>query len=403
VVRGPALFVGVDRAAFAAALSERLRRAGVEQTLTQTARFAEAIAVADPRTRTELGWVARTCLVADVGDLARFDAVFAAVFEDAALAIDPHARRASGAVPPPPAGDDDLHVRVPLSGPRAPGGGDVPWATPPSAGEPDPSLEPGFDLDVPLPSALADRLDTPFDQFDEDELALLGRWLETAVVRWPQRRSRRRRASGRVRTIDRGRTIRRALRTGGEPVVLRHVRPVRRPLGVVLLVDVSGSMQPYARAYLHLMRALGRTAGAETFAFATHLTRLTATLRHRDVTAAIERATAEVDDRFSGTRIATSLGQLLHHPVWSTAARGSVVVLVSDGWDTDPPEELAARMQRLGRMAHAIVWVNPRSAGVDYEPRVAGMVGALPHCDRFVSGHSLAAVEALLRDVGTLR
>jgi uncharacterized protein len=400
-VTAAALFRGVDRAAFAAAFSERLRAGGVPQTLTMASRFAAALDAADPRTRDELYWVARTCLVGDVTAVPRFDSVFTAVFDASGLALDPHARRTPAGATPAPR-DDDVHVRVPLDGPRAAGGGGVPWITPPSATEPDDELEASFELAVPLPSALAERTDVPFDRFDEAELDLLGAWLEAAVVRWPRRRSRRHRRSPRPRELDLRATTRGALRTGGEPVALLHRRPVTRPRRTVLLVDVSGSMQPYVRAYLHLMRALGRTTGAETFAFATRLTRLTATLQHRDVRTAVARASDEVDDRFSGTRIATSLGQLLRHPVWGTAVRGSTVVVASDGWDTDPVEELEARMRRLRRTAHRIVWVNPRSANPDYEPIVSGMAAALPHCDAFVSGHSLAAVGELLDELATL-
>ncbi|MEX0835630.1 MAG: VWA domain-containing protein [Nitriliruptor sp.] len=397
------LFRGVDRAAFAAAFSERLRLAGSVQTMTMAGRFAAALEVADPRTRDELYWVARTCLVSDVGDEPAFDAVFGLVFDASGPAVDPHARRSAAHGSPPPADEGDLHVRVPLDGPRAPGGGGVPWTTPPSATEPDHDLTPSVELALPLPSGLADRTDVPFDRFDEDELELLGAWLERTVVHWPRRRARRRRPTSLVRDLDRRRTVRGALRTVGEPIVLHHSRAVTRPRGIVMLVDVSGSMQPYARAYLHLMRALGRTTGAETFAFSTRLTRLTATLQHRDVRTAVARATAEVDDRFSGTRIANSLGQLMRHPAWSTSVRGSVVIIASDGWDTDPLPELEARMRRLRRLAHHIVWVNPRSARLDYEPLVSGMAGALPHCDTFVSGHSLAAVEDLLRTVACAR
>jgi uncharacterized protein len=396
------LFRGVDRAAFAAAFADRLRDGGVPQTLTATDRFAAAIGHADPRTQDELYWVARTCLVSDVTQLPAFDRVFAAVFDSSGLAVDPHARRGSIDDARRPR-DDDVHVRVPHEGARAPGGGGVPWITPPSATDPDEDLAPSIELDLPLPAALAERSEVPFDQLDADELDLLGAWLERTVVHWPRRRARRHRRSASAARIDRRRTVRGALRTAGEPVVLYHTRPVTRPRGVVLLVDVSGSMQTYARAYLHLMRALGRTTGAETFAFATRLTRLTSTLQHRDVAAAIDRATEEVDDRFSGTRIAHSIGELLRHPAWSTAVRGSVVVIASDGWDTDPPEELAARMRRLRRMAHHVVWVNPRSARPDYEPLVGAMAGALPHCDAFVSGHSLAAVEELLAVIAEAR
>ncbi len=396
------LFRGVDRAAFTAALAARLRVAGLTPTLAMTARLAAALEVTGPRTRDELYWVTRTCLVSDVTELPTFDAVFAAVFDLSGLARDPHARRTPIDVPPEPAGDD-LHVRLPSDGPRAPGGGGVPWATPPSASEPDDALTASIELDVPLPSALREHTDVPFDRLDEATLVLLGTWLEQVVVRWPHRRARRRRATPLARDIDQRRTVRTALRTAGEPVVLRHARQVTRPRRVVMLLDVSGSMRPYARAYLHLMRALGATTGAETFAFATRLTRLTATLRHRDVGAAIDRATAEVDDRFSGTRIASSVGQLLAHPTWSTAVRGSVVIVASDGWDTDPAPELAARMQRLRRLAHHIVWVNPRAADPAFAPLVGGMSAALPHCDSFVSGHSLAAVEELLATIAAAR
>lgn len=389
-----ALFRRVDRAAFAAALSSRLRDAGLELPLASTERFAEALAIARPRTRTEMYWTARTCLVDDVSQHETFDRVFAAVFGgDSSLS--PVDRQQPVPAPRADTRDEEVHRRVPANAARQAGGGGVPWLTPPSATESDDELDAGLRLPELLPSALASVADVPFDALDDDELDAVGAYLEAAVVDWPRRRARRRRRSSRGRSIDHRHTLRAAMRTAGEPVTLRFAERLHRPRRVVMLADVSGSMQTYARAYLHVMRALGRMADAETFAFATRLTRLTPTLLHRDPRTAIERATAEVDDRFSGTRIASSIRQLLQSPTWSTFVRGSIVVVASDGWDTDPPAELEARMQRLSRLADRIVWVNPRSAAAGFQPLVGGMAASLPHCDAMVSGHSLAAMQDL--------
>lgn len=388
------VFRRVDRAAFAAALSSRLRDAGLQLPLNATERFADALAAVRPNTRDRMYWTARTCLVDDVSQHETFDRVFAVVFGgDSSLS--PVDRRVPVDAPREDAPEDAAHRRLRGEPARQAGGGGVPWTTLPSATEPDAGLDAGLALPELLPSELAVLADVPFDALDEDELRAVGVCLEAVVHEWPRRRARRLRGSSRGRSIDRRRTLRAAMRTGGEPVSLRFSERRRRPRRVVMLADVSGSMQTYARAYLHLMRALGQVAEAETFAFATRLTRLTPTLLHRDPRVAIERATAEVEDRFSGTRIAGSLRELLRSSTWSTFVRGAVVVIASDGWDTDPPEELEARMRRLQRMAHRIVWVNPRMAADRFEPSTGGMAASLPHCDAFVSGHSLAAMDEL--------
>ena len=147
-----------------------------------------------------------------------------------------------------------------------------------------------------------------------------------------------------------------------------------------MVVDVSGSMETFARACLPVARALTMNpqVQAEVFAFATDLTRITASLRHRSPVEAIERASTEVGDRFGGTRVATSLATLVRHRWWRGLVRGAVVIIVSDGWDTDPPAELARHLGRLQRLAHRIVWVNPRLAADGYEPLVAGDGGRPP-------------------------
>ena len=171
-------------------------------------------------------------------------------------------------------------------------------------------------------------------------MAAVGRWLEEAVRTWPTRRSRRRAAAAAGGQVALRPTIARARRTGWEPVELVRVAPVPRPRKVVMLCDVSQSMQPQVTAYFHLMRALATVAAGETFAFATRLTRLTPVLRHKSAELAVALATERVTDRFGGTRIAASVTELLgsHH---ASAVRGGIVVIGSDGWDSEPPEELA--------------------------------------------------------------
>jgi len=238
------------------------------------------------------------------------------------------------------------------------------------------------------PSGLAVEMGRPFDLLDEAELQRVGELLESAIPRWPQRRSRRRKATRSRGPIEMRRSFRRAMRTGGDVVTMVHTEPQRRPRRVVVLLDVSGSMEGYARAYLHLVRPLAINHHAEIFAFATDLTRITQSVRQRSPADAIEHVTSAVDDRFAGTRVATSLRTLLHHRTWSTSVRGAVVVVCSDGWDADEPELLERSMCRLSLLAHRVVWVNPRVAAKGFEPRTGGMAAALPFCDEFLAGNT---------------
>ncbi|MCW2791382.1 MAG: carbon monoxide dehydrogenase protein, partial [Nocardioides sp.] len=276
---GPLLLRGVDRAALAAGLGARLRSAGVPVSVAALTAFTDALATAPPVTVRALYWLARLTLVSRHDDLAVFDRVFDAVFGEAVLPVDPHARRRAQAPDAEPPGS---LVPVPA---RGPGGGsgrssDLPWHTLPSLASSEEPAE-GDALPELLPSALARVADTPLDELDVRELAVVGRWLEGVAHRWPSRRGRRQqiRASGRRLALRE--TIAASRRTGWEPIELRHYHPVRRPLTVTLLCDVSQSMQSYATAYLHLMRVFARTGRAETFAFSTSLTRLTPVLSHR--------------------------------------------------------------------------------------------------------------------------
>lgn len=191
-------------------------------------------------------------------------------------------------------------------------------------------------------------------------------------------------------------TVRAALRSGGEPTRLaRHVRGPR-PRRVVLLLDVSGSMRPYARAMLRFAHATIVTHGSvEAFTLATRCTRVTRQLAWRDPDAALRRAASAAPDIDSGTRLGECLSEFIRAEGVGGLARGAVVVIVSDGWDRGDPATLSEAMARLSRLAHRIVWVNPLKVSPGYEPLARGMAAALPFTDEFLSGHSLAALEEL--------
>ena len=393
----PGLLRGVDRAAFTVAFAERLRAAGVPVGLTAVEAFTRALGVAPVSTRSQLYWVSRSTLLRRHAELELFDAVFATVFADASFDLDPHLRRGPR---PPLGGTDDAWARsAAVDAPDQAGTG-LPWLTLPAVV--DTAEEPGGGQPVPLrlPSGLEALADAPFAELDERQLAAVGAFLEATLPRWPVRRGRRRRRHSAGDRIALRATLQRARRTGWEPVELVRTRAVPRPRRVVMLCDVSRSMQPTTTAYLHLMRAAAVHTPTEVFAFGTRLTRLTAVLAHRSAERAVELATARVTDRFGGTRIATSIEALLRSRHGS-AVRAATVVIASDGWDTDPPDALDRAMARLRRRAHALIWVNPRMAAAGYEPLVGGMAAALPHCDELLPGHSLRTlfevIEAITR------
>ena len=200
------------------------------------------------------------------------------------------------------------------------------------------------------------------------------------------------------------RTLHDSRRTGGDPIRLARRRRRLRQRRLVLLCDISGSMEPYARAYLQFLAcAAGSSAGAgqhEAFAFATRLTRLTRALRGRNPDRAIHRAASAAPDWSSGTRIGEALKTLNDRHGRRGMARGAVVVILSDGWERGDPALVGREMERLARLAHRIVWVNPRAAAAGFEPRAGGMAAALPHLDALLAGDSLAELGAVVAAIG---
>ncbi len=399
-VENTALFYGIDRALFVSTFVDRLRRIGLAVPLGSAERAAAALEAVGPIGLQDLYWIFKLTLTQRQDDFELFDRMFSAVFDfelNRTVRQTPHENLEL--VPLSAHPDDALQsLRVPDKPGESEAAGAVPWITRPQLRSEDDETDPDDDdtvLPELLPSTEGQGSETPFDLLDEAELARLGAALEDTIHRLPTRRSRRT-AGGSRGTPSMRRTLRSAMKTGGEPFRIHRERPRRRPRRVLFLVDVSGSMESFVRPYLHITRALAVSGRAEVFAFATSLTRLTPALRCRSAAEAMDRATLEVDDRFAGTRLASSLGELMRHRVWGGLVRGAVVVIISDGWDTEPPAEMTARMSRLRRLAHRVIWVNPRSAAPEFEPLVGSMAAALPFCDQFLSGHSRRALDDVL-------
>ncbi len=390
------LFRSVDIGIFASAIIARLRSAGLEVGLASANSFSDGLACCPPTDVSTLYWVSRTCLVRDKSDFEVFDQVFDALFNDFSLAI--AETRANVGRAEVKAEGSMLKRSSPVDGLEIMAGRARNTQTPEVTDDEEAASESDEDIALPelLPSEFAELAETPFDELSPEQLDEIGLWLPSVVAHFPTRQSRRRRSAHRGTKIDLRRTMTAAKSTGGVPMTLARQEVRKKPRSLVMVGDVSGSMESFTRIYLHLMRSLVVFGDAEVFTFSTELRRVTVPLRDKDPQAAIDRMTAEVEDRFGGTRIAQSIGQLVSSPVWSNSLRGAVVLVASDGWDSDTPEALDHQMRRLRRMAHRVIWINPRSAATDFEPLVAGMAAAMAHVDDLVSGHSLAAVRELL-------
>lgn len=356
------------------AFTALLRRAGVPVTTDRVASYLQALREIDVASEVATYWAGRLTLCADPDDIARYDHAFAAWFSS-----DPRDQRmgrpqpsaprpstiAALADPPPRSGGDDA-------------GDDTPELRVAATGE----------------EVLRDR--------DVSELTIgerehLRRLLALLRPEPPTRRARRR-GPARRGEADPRRTLRRALRTGGELTDLARRRRRVRPRRVVLLVDVSGSMAPYADALMRFAHVLTRRTpqAVETFTVGTRLTRVTRELRQRDPERALADANAAIPDWSGGTRLGEVLRAFLDRWGQRGIARRAVVVVFSDGWERGGTELLAEQMARLGRLAHFVLWVNPHAGKHGYEPVQGGIAAALPHVDRLLAGHSLATLSEVL-------
>ncbi len=234
-----------------------------------------------------------------------------------------------------------------------------------------------------------------FALYSPEEFAELQRLLSDLRLSGALRRSRRLEPAHRGRHDPR-RTLRGAMRTGGETVRHRFRRTRVQPRRVVLLCDVSGSMAPYSRPLLRFLHA-GVVSGArlEAFSIGTRITRITRELATRDPDQALRQAAGAMKDISGGTRLGDAMKEFVDRWGQRGMARGAVVVILSDGWDRGDVAVLGEQMQRLARLAHKVIWVNPLKSAPGYKPLAAGMAAALPHVDVFLSGHNFESLEEL--------
>lgn len=350
-----------------------LRARGMEVTTDSLLLFARALAVVGLAERDGVYWAGRSTLVRDRDDFDEYDLAFAAFWERTWGGGEPvlvsevdRNQEGAGEERISGAADEDAETRtVPPQEAR--------WS--------------------PI-EVLRER---DFAAYSEAEFEEARRLMADIRFAGARRRSRRLQPSRRVTARpDVRRTVRAALRTVGEPMQRPSLEPGDRRRRLVLLLDVSGSMEPYARAFVRLLHAAVSGRGrVDAFALGTRLTRITRELRSRDPDAAVRAAARRVVDWSGGTRLGACLQEF--NDAWGIPgmARGAVVVVLSDGWDRGDPVVLAEQMERLGRVAHRIVWVNPLKASEDYAPIARGMAAALPFVDDFVEGHSLEAFERL--------
>jgi uncharacterized protein with von Willebrand factor type A (vWA) domain len=239
-----------------------------------------------------------------------------------------------------------------------------------------------------------------FAKLTPDERRTMLASVRRLVLQTPHRHTRRYRSSPRGARFDMRRTLRRSLRTEGEPFRRAWQDRRSRPRPLVLLLDVSGSMAPYSRPLLEFAHAAAQTGRrVEVFCFGTRLTRITRWVRERDPDEAFGAVGRSVADWEGGTRIGESLKELLDEWSARSALRGSVVILCSDGLERGDPEVLERQIARLGRLVHRLVWVNPLKGSPRYEPLARGMAVSLPHIDLFLPGHNLSSLEALAEAV----
>jgi hypothetical protein len=362
-----------------------LRRRGLGVGTDRVVTFCRAAAALGALDRRDLYWAGRATLVSRPEDLGVYDEAFDAWFRD----------------------DPRLEVRVAVPERLAaeaddPEGQRAPSVRPREVGDEGDGVDAGDLAQARIVASAAEILrEKSFADLTEEERARVARLIRRLAVQVPRRPTRRYRPVASGPRFDMRRTLRRSLRTQGEPFhrAWRDRGTRSRPL--VLVLDISGSMAPYSRALVQFgFAAMAAGRRVEVFVFGTRLTRVTRILASTDPDRALHRIGRLVADWEGGTRIGESLKALLDGWSQRAALRGSIVVICSDGLERGEPDLLRRQMARLRRLVHRIVWVNPLKGSPRYEPLARGMAAALPSIDEFLPGHNLESLEELSRVLG---
>lgn len=359
-----------DLVASMTGFARALRTAGVAADRSRVTTSLEALAQVDPMRTDDVYWAARLSLCSEPDDLPRFDAVFDSWFRG---------RRPPA---PQPQGPQTRATAVLLR----------PLATE-ASGEQREAEDEVLKTAASGTEVLRHHDVTSLTQEERDEI---NRMIALLTPRVGTRRTLRRARGGRDR-IDVTRTVRGMLRAGGEPALLAYNARRDKPRRLVLLLDVSGSMSPYADVLLRFAHAATRVAPAttEVFTVSTRLTRVTRQLRQRDPELALRAAGTAIPDWSGGTLLGESLRAFLDRWGQRGTARQAVVIIASDGWERGEATLLGEQMGRLSRLAHKVVWVNPHKGKEGFAPLTGGMLAALPHIDDLIAGHSFDALRNL--------
>ncbi len=365
------------------AFGQMLRGAGLPLTVSELMDAVRALEVIDLMDREEFYLAMRACLVARTEEIPAFDRCFEAFWKM-------HAEEGQGLeglvspAPAPPVNEDEHAGGAPAASEKASLALESWEEESDDAGEP---------LEVPGQSDHEVLMDQDFSTFPAEDLDEVARLTILIAKRLARRVSRRRRPTRRGGVID----LRRSMRANmmkSEIIELRRRERRRRKVRLVLLCDVSGSMDLYSRFLLQFLYALQNVFGrVETFTFATRLTRITEQLKGTSYQMALKRLT-DVRDFSGGTRIGESL-QEFNRTFGHLVNRHTIVLILSDGWDTGEPELLAAEMLSLRRKAGRVMWLNPLLGNPSYEPLTRGMAAALPLVDHFAAAHNLASLRDL--------
>jgi hypothetical protein len=388
----------------ALAFARLLRRAGVKTTTGQAMDFVRAIEHIDISRREEFREAARACLVTHKDDLPVFDRLF-----DLYWRAKPEYTDGLLQQPDP----DDLIELAPEEGEEAEEteGSSIEGARGRRL-EAIEAIEEAEEGEGSETESLADAFsyspaeilrEKDFADFTEDELAQIRRFMQQLTWQIGRRRSRRKVASPKGRFIDPRRTMRRSLQSGGVPLTLARRQTKTKPRQLVVICDVSGSMDRYSRILLQFIYAVENgMAKVEAFVFGTRLTRVTRLLKHQDIDEAMRRVACEVQDWSGGTRIGQSLQSFNQEWARRVLRNGAVVLIISDGWDRGDPQLLAQEMARLQRSCYRLIWLNPLLGSPRYEPLTRGMQAALPYIDDFMPIHNFASLEALAKHLSQI-
>lgn len=376
------------------AFGRDLRARGLPVGTGRILTFCRAVAALGLTDRDSLYWAGRTAMIGRKEDFEAYDEAFEewyrALGGSGALRIELNMPMGTDHEPTD-WGDQPENLEIQVGSTAAM------WR---DAGDEEP--EPGDETSIRIVASGVEVLrEKSFPDLTDEERARVAAMIRRLAVTVPVERTRRTRPASKGSTFDIRRTLRRSLRTQGEPFdrAWRQRKSRTRPL--VLILDISGSMAPYARALMQFgYAAMAAGRRVEVFVFGTRLTRVTRTLRTRDPDRALHEIGRQVADWEGGTRIGESIKALLDGWSQRAALRGAVVVLCSDGLERGDPDLLKAQMARLRRLAHKVVWVNPLKGSPRYEPLARGMAAAMPSVDVFLSGHNLESLEHLGRVLG---